>query len=266
MQPYTKAYYMTRREGARRSAREIVPFVMGLVQPKSVIDVGCGVGTWLSVFMQYGVEDMLGIDGEYVDRQMLEIPEANFMPFDLRKPLRIDREYDLAVSLEVAEHLPEQHAQQFVDSLSRLAPVILFSAAIPFQGGTDHVNEQWPDYWVSQFRQKGFVGLDCIRWRVWRNENVEWWYAQNAFLVVREEHLNRCPPLSMEHRYPSCDPLAVVHPMKYLKAVAAADPRNSSLRKVLAALPFLAKNSVKRRVERVFGTRGVGSSRAARGP
>lgn len=266
MQPYTKAYYMTWEGRARRSAREIVPLVMSLVHPKSVIDVGCGIGTWLSVFKEHGVQDILGIDGDYIDRQMLEIPEANFMPFDLRKPLLVDREYDLAVSLEVAEHLPEQDAEQFVDSLSRLAPVILFSAAIPFQEGTNHVNEQWPDYWVSRFRQRGFVGLDCIRRLIWRNENVEWFYAQNSFLIVREEHLNKCAPLSLEYRSPASDPLAIVHPVKYLNAVAARDPRNSSLRKVLAALPFLARKAVKRRIGQVFRILGVGAPRTANGP
>ncbi len=267
MQPYTNAYYRRQREVAFRSAREIVPLVVNLVHPKSVIDVGCGVGTWLSVFKEFEVQDVLGIDGDYVDRHMLEIPQANFMPFDLRRPLRIDREYDLAVSLEVAEHLPEQCAPQFVDSLSRLAPVILFSAAIPFQNGTHHLNEQWPDYWIGQFRERGFVGVDCIRRRIWRNASVEWFYAQNSFLLVREADLNKYPSLDWECRSSSYDPLGVVHPMKYLDLVAAADPRNLSLRKVLAALPFLAKNAAKRRLKRVYARiRGADPYRATRDP
>ncbi len=252
MQPYTSAYYKMQTQISRRSARGIVPLVMSFVHPESVIDVGCGVGSWLSVFKEYGVKEVLGIDGDYVDRQMLEIPQASFMPFDLRNPLRIDREYDLAVSLEVAEHLPEQYATQFVDSLSRLAPVILFSAAIPFQDGTHHLNEQWPDYWISQFQERGFVSIDCIRRQVWRNANVEWFYAQNSFLLVRQADLSRYPALEWEYQASSRDLLDIVHPLKYLDLVAAADPRNSTLRKVLAALPLLAKNAVKRRLRRVY--------------
>ncbi len=225
---------------------------MNLVQPRSVIDVGCGIGTWLSVFKECGVEDVWGIDGDYVDRRMLEIPEPNFIPFDLRRPFRIDREYDLAVSLEVGEHLPEQSAKQFVDSLARLAPVILFSSAIPFQGGTHHVNEQWPDYWVGLFREKGFVSLDCLRRRIWHNKDVAWYLAQNSFLVVRAEHLEKYPLLEKEFHNSPWEPLAMVHPLHYLDLVAAVHPRNLSLRKVMAALPFLAKNAMLRRLKRVY--------------
>ena len=63
---------------------------------------------------------------------------------DLAQPLQIDRRFDLALSLEVAEHLPPECGSEFVQTLTDLSSVILFSAAIPFQGGTDHLNEQWP--------------------------------------------------------------------------------------------------------------------------
>lgn len=152
--PYTGAFYKTHRDGSRRSARQIVPLVLELVQPKSVIDVGCGVGTSLSVFNQCGVEDFYGIDGDYVDRNILEIPEQRFFVSDLTEPIQLNRQFDLVVSLEVAEHLPDTCAEIFVDSLTKLGPVILFSAAIPHQGGTRHVNEQWPEYWARYFKRK----------------------------------------------------------------------------------------------------------------
>lgn len=132
--PYTKEYYRALREGARRSAEAIVPLVMGLLHPRSVIDVGCGDGTWLSVFRRHGVREILGIDREYVTGEILEIPEKEFLPHDLRFPLSVDREFHLVVSLEVAEHLPGACAETFVDSLTHLGPAILFSAAIPLQG------------------------------------------------------------------------------------------------------------------------------------
>src|SRR5437879_11690773 len=128
--PYTGDFYKNHSDGSRRSARQIVPLVLELLRTKSVIDVGCGVGTWLSVFREYGVEDFYGIDGDYVDRKMLQIPEERFLAFDLTKPIQLDRQFDLVVSLEVAEHLPDRCADMFVDALPRLGPVILLSAAI----------------------------------------------------------------------------------------------------------------------------------------
>ena len=145
MQSYTEEFYEIVREGAKESAKEIIPIIFEFIQPKSVIDVGCGVGTWLSVFQAHGVEDVWGIDGDYIDKNVLEIPEEKFLTFDLKNPFKLSRQFDLVVSLEVGEHLPQECAETFVESLTQLAPVILFSAAIPFQGGTDHVNEQWQD-------------------------------------------------------------------------------------------------------------------------
>lgn len=105
-------------------------------------------------------------------KKKLEIPEERFLSFELNNPFRIDRQFDLVISLEVAEHLPKECAATFVDSLTRLGPVILFSAAIPFQGGTDHINEQWLDYWAKYFQEKGYVAIDCIRKRIWQNDKV----------------------------------------------------------------------------------------------
>src|SRR5918999_372999 len=178
MQSYTKEFYNAQKEGSRRSAEIIIPLVLALVKPQSVIDVGCGVGTWLSVFKKLGVEDVFGIDGEHVDRSMLEIPGEQFLALDLSRPIQIDRQFDLVVSLEVAEHLPKQCAKTFVESLTKLGSVSLFSAAIPFQGGTCHVNEQWPDYWANYFRENDYEVIDCIRKRVWQNDKIEWWYSQ----------------------------------------------------------------------------------------
>src|SRR5688572_26586138 len=103
---YTVRFYEERREGARRSARAIVPIVLDLLRPRSLVDIGGGEGTWLAVFREHGVEDVLGVDGPWVDRSRLEIPAGRFREADLTQPIRLDREFDLTVSLEVAEHLP----------------------------------------------------------------------------------------------------------------------------------------------------------------
>lgn len=213
---YSEDFYRALRESATRSARRVVPLIVELVEPGGVIDVGCGLGTWLSAFRELGVEDVLGIDGDDVDRSLLEIPEERFMALDLAEPFELDRRFDLAVSLEVAEHLPEESADGFVDSLVRLAPVVLFSAAIPFQGGVHHVNEQWPEYWAARFERSGYVPVDCIRRRIWHDEAVDWWYAQNALLYVVRERVQRSARLRREAELTGGRPLPLVHPKKYL--------------------------------------------------
>ncbi len=235
---YNRCFYMGQRAGSLESARQIVPIVLHLIRPKKVVDVGCGLGTWLSVFAEAGITDYLGVDGSYVPADMLLIPRDRFLAHDLTQPLQLPDRYDLAVSLEVAEHLPASCAEAFVESLTNLAPVVFFSAAVPFQGGTTHVNEQWPEYWVDQFSRRGYEPVDCIRRRVWCNENVCWWYAQNALLFVRRDLLKDLPELQAEQAETD-KPLALIHPAYYLQW---ADLRNVSPDRYLwlAARPILA--------------------------
>jgi len=167
--------------------REVVPVIMQIVRPTSVLDVGCGTGTWLKVFEENGVSDYLGVDGSHLDRTMLRIPQEHFVAHDLQTPLRLSRKFDLVVSLEVAEHLEERYSDVFVDSLVSHGEIILFSAAIPYQGGQNHLNEQWPDYWQKKFESHGFFFKDCIRPVIWDNQNVNWWYKQNIFLITKEK-------------------------------------------------------------------------------
>lgn len=223
MEIYSEQFYQAHQDGARRSARVIAPLVVELLRPKSVVDVGCGVGVWLSVFKEQGVEDIYGVDGEYVNRQALEIPVERFLPFDLTKPLALKRQFDLVVSLEVAEHLPAECAATFVQSLVKLGPVVLFSAAIPYQGGVEHINEQWPDYWARLFAAEGYVALDCLRQQVWQNENVEWFYAQNVLLFARRDYIATQPALHREFERNADKPHAIVHPKKYLETAKQAN-------------------------------------------
>lgn len=213
---YAKNFFSGHKEGSLSSAREIVPMVMELIRPKRVIDVGCGIGAWLSVFKELGVDETLGIDGDWVDKKMLLIPREDFQSADLEKPLEIERKFDLVVSLEVAEHLPENCAATFVESLAELGPVILFSAAIPHQGGKHHRNEQWPEYWQKLFEDRGYIFVDCIRKKIWDNEKVAWWYAQNIFIVVKKEFLDSYEILKREFLANKGNMLSLVHPQNYL--------------------------------------------------
>jgi len=153
--------------------------------PFSVIDVGCGTGTWLSVFKEMGSKNILGIDGEYVDRRKLHIPEEEFITADLEKPFDYKQKFDLAICLEVAEHLRPEAAGIIVDTLCNLSNTILFSAALPKQGGQNHINEQSFNYWEKLFNDKGYLWKDVFREKIWMNKNIEWWYKQNMFLIEK---------------------------------------------------------------------------------
>jgi SAM-dependent methyltransferase len=222
---------------ALRSAKAVVPVLIDMFQPQSVVDVGCGVGAWLSVFRESGVARTLGVDGDYM-KDMLHIPQDCFMGADLTKPVIVQNEFDLVVSLEVAEHLPAQAADTFVGSLTKLGPVVLFSAAIPFQDGTNHVNTQWPDYWAQLFKARGFLAIDQLRSRFWNNADVDWWYTQNMILYMRQDTIDRLNARRLD-QFVTCTPVALVHPLLYLRHARELDRIRSQF--VYAACSLLKK-------------------------
>ena len=193
--PYDKDFFAAASAGSSSSAAELVPEVLRLTSARSVIDLGCGTGEWLAEFRKRGIADVLGVDGDYVDRATLKIPPALFQAHDLRTKLSVSRTFDLAVSVETAEHLPPERADGFVADLAALAPMVLFSAAIPGQGGTEHLNEQWPEYWATRFRAHSFVALDVLRLKFWEDQKIEAWYRQNMILYVRQEVAETSPLL-----------------------------------------------------------------------
>lgn len=240
---YPTEFYHAQEPDSRRSAEVIVPILLELFGLKSVVDVGCGTGAWLSVFQELGIEDILGIDGEWIDRRALRIPPEKFRAIDLSRSFKLSRKFDLAMSLEVAEHLPASSAETFVDTLVSLSPVVLFSAAIPGQGGTHHVNEQWPGYWARLFESRGYLAIDCIRRRVWDNAHVQWYYAQNALVFVAEPHLKRSALLMGERERTHLSQLALVHPARFL---AMADSTNRSVRRLVRLAIATCRNWFRR--------------------
>ena len=185
---------------------------MELVAPERVVDVGCGTGTWLRAFLAHGATEIRGVDGAHVPTGDLEIPPKCFRAADLAEPIAINGRYDLAICLEVAEHLPPERGPGLVADLVAMAPVVLFSAAIPGQGGTGHVNERWQDEWAAEFAGQGYVALDVIRPRVWSDPEIDWWYAQNTLLFVSPDSA-----VELSEQDPGAPPLRTVHPRGFQK-------------------------------------------------
>ncbi len=212
MADYSRTFYDVIRSGTVASAGAVVPRLFELVQPARVIDVGCGEGHWLLPFEELGAE-VIGLDGHYVKTSVLL---DRFIPHNIATPLpeHLAGRFDLALSLEVAEHLPPARARSFVADLCSLAPVVVFSAAIPGQGGTGHVNEQWPSYWCELFEAAGFKVSGALRFEFWNDDRVENWYRQNLLVAVGPT-AHASPELAALFASPLAPPWPIVHPVLY---------------------------------------------------
>jgi hypothetical protein len=226
--PYTSEFFTRWRDRSRSSADAILPPIIAALGAESLVDVGAGLGTWTAAARAAGVADVLALDGAWVDTDLLEISADQFRTVDLREPIRVDRRFDLAIAMEVAEHLPPERSAGFVADLVTLAPVVLFSAAIPGQGGNNHINERWPEFWADLFASHGYRCLDAVRWRHWTDERVEYWYAQNAYIYAAEGAVVPLPA--------AVDvPMAVVHPAVLR---LRADPRSASVASAMQTLAW----------------------------
>ena len=188
--PYNSQFFAGQKGGSLVAAQIIVPIVLEILHPTTVVDVGCGVGAWPSVFRSHGLTSVTGLDGGYVDTAQLMIPADSFRAMDLAAVTENTEagRFDFAMSLEVAEHLPQAQAANLVKFLTRLAPAVMFGAAIPGQGGANHLNEQWPSYWISLFLNEGFLIHDVIRPRIWHDSRIPYWYRQNTLLFLTRDH------------------------------------------------------------------------------
>jgi SAM-dependent methyltransferase len=186
-QSYSQGFYKGRQSAADRSAEALVPILLSYFPARSVIDVGCGSGSWVKAFAAAGVPEVLGVDGPWASKHN----ETPFLPFDFasettpfRPPLPRSQ-YDLAISLEFVEHVPEARADALVEFLTSISPVVVLGAAVPGQGGTGHVNEQWPSHWRQKFEARGYEACDFLRALVWEMSDIQSWYRQNTIVYFR---------------------------------------------------------------------------------
>jgi SAM-dependent methyltransferase len=224
------------------SASVIMAFVVEAFRPESVLDVGCGFGYWLAEAKRLGVKKVVGVDGPWIGRKHLAITAEEFREAELTQPFDLGDRFDLVMSLEVAEHLPEAGARQFVRSIVGHGDCIMFSAAIPGQGGYNHLNERWPSYWRNIFDELGFALFDIIRPTFWHSERVERYYAQNTFVYVNRtnsELVEAVSSLQQAIRFPT----DVVHPSTF----ASVNYEEIPIRRLVGLLPRRVARAIRNR-------------------
>lgn len=182
---YDDEFYRPYVDGSYRSAAEYVRVLSQYFKPKSVVDFGCGRGAWLKAFRENGAEEVIGLDGKWNSQEKMIDQNIRFIPVNLNRPIELERHYELAISLEVAEHLEQSSAADFVGSVTGAADLVMFGAAYIGQGGTDHINERRHTYWAKLFEERGFRAYDIFRPVIWGCSDVEYWYQQNTFLYVK---------------------------------------------------------------------------------
>jgi SAM-dependent methyltransferase len=256
---YSIDFFQSIQYGSNKSAAIMVPFLVKLLQPKRVIDFGCGDGTWLKQFLNSGADSVLGIDGTLLPFSSYQIPREFISTQDLNKPFEIKEHYDLALCLEVAEHLLPETSDLLINELTKFADIILFGAAIPGQGGNNHINEQWPEYWIEKFSQRGYSVFDIIRSFVWKNPEVEWWYSQNTFLYVSNDWLIANPEINEKLLSENKSTIfSIVHPSCFHEHIRYKESQIKRLQgddwplsKVINRLPFIIYNSFLSRLKRL---------------
>ena len=179
-------------QNSYRSAKKYAELLFKLFSPISVVDIGCGRGAWLKAFKDYGSKKCVGVDGNWNKQEYMIDQSLIFQSQDLNQPIKLDCQFDLAICVEVAEHLTPKSSFDFINSLSSISDVVIFGAAFIRQGGTHHINEEYHTYWEDLFSCCGYVVFDYFRPLVWNDEDdnnniIDWWYQQNTFLYIKKD-------------------------------------------------------------------------------
>jgi SAM-dependent methyltransferase len=186
---YDAPYFAAVDRLASSSAPAIAGAIVQELAPERLLDVGCGTGALLAALKDMGVR-VQGVEYAQAALELCRKRGLNVLRLDLEQPVGFDAldDCDVSVSMEVAEHLPARFADRLVDLLCRARSAVVFTAAVPGQGGSDHVNEQPREYWIEKFTARGFDydAARTARWREqWRERDVCRWYHENLMVFTR---------------------------------------------------------------------------------
>ncbi|MBF0196008.1 MAG: methyltransferase domain-containing protein [Magnetococcales bacterium] len=223
----------------QQSAQVIVPLVLSFWPAKSVVDFGCAMGDWLAVWAKHGLS-ITGVDGDYVDRDKLNIKKEYFIEGDLNKSQNLGTRFDLVQCLEVAEHIQPENAEKLIDTLTSHSDAILFSASPPGQGGENHINERPYEYWRDLFAKHDYQLFDCIRHDIIEQTKIKTWYRYNTMFYVHKSQVYRLPPEVLKYKIASSGPVPDLAP-KYYKL----------RRMIVRCFPLILFNFLSRLIARI---------------
>jgi SAM-dependent methyltransferase len=217
---------------ARRFTELVSQQVLAARRVASVIDVGCGRGVWAAEWRRRGATRVLGVDGDYVPRDTLLIPEECFLAADLSRGFDAGARFELVQCLEVAEHIAPESADNLIDGLVRHGDLIVFSAAVPGQGGEHHVNERAYAYWRDMFEARGYQMYDAIRPLLRSELDVEPWYRYNAFAYANRTGAERLSAQARTQHLPPTQTIPDIAPLAWklrCRTVASLPPEIANL-------------------------------------
>jgi hypothetical protein len=210
---YDKAF-MQWANANQESAQAVVPLVLSIWPAKTVVDFGCAMGDWLAVWAEHGLS-ITGVDGDYVDRDKLNIKQECFIEGDLNKPQNLGSRFDLVQCLEVAEHIQPCNAEQLIDTLTSHSDAVLFSASPPGQGGEYHINERPFSYWRDLFAKRDYQLFDCLRPVLQDKTHIKPWYRYNTMFFVHRSQVSRLPQEAIKYKVLPTDPVLDPAPLYY---------------------------------------------------
>ena len=254
----SEVFYSWQVDESYQSAMIYAEYLTSLYPVESVVDFGCGRGAWLKAMHEHGAQRMVGADGPWNSQDKMIDPAISFRGLDLNNPAPAfgDEKFDLAISLEVFEHLEPANAERIADCFTALAPVLMFGGAFVHQLGQNHINEQLHSYWARLFAARGFEVFDLFRPRFWGDERVCYFYQQNTYLYVRKGH-----PLGQTLRDKGLQPIEnlawmdAVHPVMLYRYVSWTIPRRLRMKFAESAPAPLRR--VAGQVRRMLGIKAI---------
>jgi hypothetical protein len=184
---YDSSFYTGMKDDHYHSAVKFFKHLFQHYRPDSLVDFGAGTGAWIKAARDLGVKTILGIEGEWVKNSASHIvPGLPYHYQNMEDPVCLERHFDMAMSLDVAEHLTQSRADTFLDDMCTAADFIMFGAAMSLQLGANHINEQNQTYWIEKFRARGYICRDFFRAPLWFHNDIQANYLQNTFVFVRQ--------------------------------------------------------------------------------
>ena len=247
---YNTEFFKNIDDSSVKGAGIVLPYLFGFYKPNSVIDIGCGTGAWLRASKELGIDIIHGVDINEEDEQNLFVPRDVIDIFDFsnlssQNEIFSHERYDLAISLEVAEHLDRSNAISFIKYLTSYSDVVLFSAALPFQTGTHHVNCQPARYWADLFKKEEYTCVDLFRRKLMFDSQLSgcYWYAQNSYLYVRD---NKKDLLESLHEYIVESPISYYHQNIIYDMNTQLSKMESRLSKLESSLWYRIQRKIKK--------------------